>query len=240
MSDIKSDNYILVAKELESSGFEFSSEQIQKLSLYMEGIVDWNEKVNLTAITEPGEFVKKHYIDSLQVLNIADFQEAKRVLDLGTGGGFPGMPLAIACENKQFTLVDSLAKRLRIIDELAAEIGIENVRTIHGRFESLAHDEELREKYELVLSRAVAEMAVLAEYALPFIEVGGSLIAYKTAGEKLDEEIEAAGKAIKTLGGELSRIKKVEYDHALVVINKVKSTPAKYPRKEGTPKKDPL
>jgi len=240
MSELKSDNYKLVAKKLEQAKIECAEVQIQKLSLYMEGILRWNEKVNLTAITNPEEFVEKHYIDSLQVLDVADFQATDSILDIGTGGGFPGVPLAIMCEKKNFILVDSLAKRLKIIDELAAEIGIGNVKTIHGRFEDLAHESEHRQKYELVLSRAVAEMSVLAEYALPFINVGGSLIAYKTAGEKLEEEIEAARKSIKTLGGEMSRIKNVSGGHALVIIEKARPTPPKYPRKAGTPKKEPL
>ena len=240
MSKVNSNNYICVSQWLAGAGLECSEEQVQKLSLYMDGILEWNDKVNLTAIKDPEAFVEKHYIDSLQVLNIADFQASKTVLDLGTGGGFPGVPLAIMCEDKELVLVDSLAKRLKIIDELAEKIGIRNIKTVHGRFEDLAHEERHREKHELVLSRAVAEMAVLAEYALPFTSVGGSLIAYKTAGEKLDEEIAAAEKAIKTLGGELIRIKKVRAEHALVIIKKNKPTPKKYPRKAGTPKKDPL
>lgn len=240
MSEKKNDNYIYVADGLSGAGIECTEEQLQKLTLYMGGILEWNEKVNLTAITEPEEFVERHYVDSLQVLNIGEFQEAAKILDLGTGGGFPGVPLAIICQEKDFTLVDSLAKRLKIIDELTEKLEIENTETVHGRFEDLARDDDHREKYDMVVSRAVAEMAVLAEYALPFIKVGGVLIAYKTAGEKLDVEIDAAKKAIKTLGGQLSRIKNVRGDHALVIISKVKATPTKYPRKAGTPKKDPL
>ena len=217
-----------------------SKKEAEKLSAYMDGVLSWNEKVNLTAITDPEEFVEKHYVDSLSALGVAEFKEAKKILDLGTGGGFPGIPLAIMAEDKDFTLLDSLAKRLKIIDALAEEIGIGNARTIHGRSEDLGQSEEYREKFDVVVSRAVAEMAVLGEYALPFVKVGGALIAYKTGGEKLDQEIEAAKKAIKTLGGELSRIKTGTGDHVLVIIKKIKKTPAKYPRKAGTPKKNPL
>ena len=240
MSEKKSDNYIYVSEGLNRAGIECTKEQLQKLTLYMGGILEWNEKVNLTAITDPEEFVEKHYVDSLQVLNIGEFQYSAKILDLGTGGGFPGIPLAIMREEKKFTLVDSLAKRLKIINELTEKLETKNVETVHGRFEDLARDDAHRENYDVVVSRAVAEMSVLAEYALPFIKVGGALIAYKTAGEKLDGEIDAAKKAIKTLGGQLSRIKNVHGDHALVIINKVKPTPTKYPRKAGTPKKDPL
>ena len=229
-----------VALGLKKAGIEVTKKEVEKLSSYMDGILEWNEKVNLTAIKEPEEFVEKHYIDSLAALKTAEFQDVETVLDLGTGGGFPGIPLAIMAPEKKFTLVDSLAKRLKIIDELAAKCEIYNVETLHGRAEDLAQKEEYRENFDLVVSRAVAEMNVLAEYALPFVKVGGALIAYKTAGEKLDNELEAAAKAIRLLGGELIRTKKGEGDHTLVIIKKTKKTPAKYPRKAGTPKKEPL
>ena len=229
-----------VIADLKKAGIKASKKEAEKLADYMDGILEWNEKVNLTAITEPDEFVEKHYVDSLAALGVAELQEAKNILDVGTGGGFPGVPLAVMAEEKEFTLLDSLAKRLKIIDELAENIGIANIQTVHGRSEDLGQDKEYREAFDLVLSRAVAEMAVLAEYTLPFAKVGGAVIAYKTGGEKLDQEIAGAEKAIKVLGGELSRVKAGSGDHVLVVIKKVKKTPAKYPRKAGTPKKEPL
>ena len=229
-----------VAEGLKEAGIEASSAAVKSLASYMDGILEWNEKVNLTAIKEPEEFVEKHYIDSLAALEVAEFQESKRIMDLGTGGGFPGIPLAVMNPEKEFVLMDSLAKRLKIIDGLAEEIGINNVETVHGRAEDLARQEEYRENFDIVVSRAVAEMKVLAEYALPFVKEGGALIAYKTAGEKLDEEITAAERAIRVLGGELSRTKKGTGDHTLVIVKKIKKTPSKYPRKAGTPKKEPL
>lgn len=240
MSEVKIEKRDYIIKGLKNAGFDPSFEQLEKLEKYMDGILSWNEKVNLTAITKPEEFVEKHYVDSLQAIKLAEFDEAENVLDLGTGGGFPGIPLAIMCPDKNFTLVDSLSKRLKIIDELAEELNINNIETVHGRFEDLGKDVNLRESFEIVVSRAVAEMAVLAEYALPFVSVGGFLIAYKTGGELLDKELDAASNAIKLLGGELIRVKKAQGDHVLAIIKKKKKTPKEYPRRAGTPKKDPL
>lgn len=240
MSELNQETRDYIIQGLKSAEIEASNEQLEKLEKYMDGILSWNEKVNLTAITEPEEFVEKHYVDSLQAIKLAEFNEAVKVLDLGTGGGFPGVPLAIMCPEKEFILVDSLSKRLKIIDELAEALDIDNIKTLHGRFEDLGKDENLRETFEIVVSRAVAEMAVLAEYALPFVSIGGFLIAYKTGGELLDKELDGATRAIKLLGGELIRIKKAQGDHVLVIIKKKKKTPKEYPRRAGTPKKDPL
>ena len=225
---------------LKEIGYTVTDSEIELFEKYMEGILSWNEKVNLTTITEPEEFVKKHYIDSLHAIKTAEFQCAETVLDIGTGGGFPGIPLAIICPEKKFVLVDSLAKRLKIIGELVEKLGIKNVTTIHGRFEDLGNEADLREAFDVVLSRAVAEMPVLAEYALPFVKLEGALIAYKTEGEKLDQELLQAVKAIKTLGGGMPRIKKAAENHVLVVVDKERKTPKAYPRKAGTPKKNPL
>ncbi|MBO4235117.1 MAG: 16S rRNA (guanine(527)-N(7))-methyltransferase RsmG [Firmicutes bacterium] len=229
-----------VIRGLKAASIDSYNAETDKLAAYMEGILEWNEKINLTAIIEPAEFVEKHYIDSLAALKVAEFQDAERIMDLGTGGGFPGVPLAIMRPEKEFILADSIAKRLKIIDKLTMALEISNIETLHGRAEDLAHKEEYRETFDLVVSRAVAEMKVLAEYALPFVKVGGAMIAYKTEGEKLDEEITAAERAIKVLGGRPSRTKKGAGDHVLVIIEKVKKTPPKYPRKAGTPRKEPL
>lgn len=240
MSEIKRETRDYIIQGFKKAKIEFSREQLEKLEKYMDGILSCNEKVNLTAITKPEEFVEKHYLDSLQAIKLAEYKEAESVLDLGTGGGFPGIPLAIMCPDKKFTLVDSLSKRLNIIDELAEELDISNIITLHGRFEDLGKDPTLREGFEIVVSRAVAEMAVLAEYALPFVSVGGFLIAYKTGGELLDEELDSAANAIKLLGGELIRIKKAQGNHVLAIIKKKRKTPKEYPRRAGTPKKAPL
>jgi len=222
---------------------KLTEEQNSILEKYMEGILAWNEKVNLTNITDPAEFRIKHNADSLMCVDFPEFLEAETVIDVGTGGGFPGIPLAVYAPEKQFTLLDSLNKRLKIIDELAGELGIKNINLVHGRAEDAARAKEYREKYDLCVSRAVSNLATLSEYCLPFIKVGGYLLAYKGPGA--EEEVKEAAKALKTLGGSLVDIRETsmeEYglDHRILVIKKVRNTPKAYPRKAGTPLKEPL
>lgn len=224
-------------------GLECSGEQVSKLNKYMEGILEWNEKVNLTRITEPEEFLIKHYLDSLVCCRREEYLKAEKIIDVGTGAGFPGIPLAIMSPDKQFVLMDSLNKRLKIIDELCLEAGIANVQTVHARAEELARNKQHREKYDLCVSRAVANMAVLAEYCLPFIRIGGCLMAYK--GPEAEEEATAAGKAIKLLGGEIQEIYEAKLDeygisHNILIVKKIKNTGSKFPRKAGMPTKEPL
>lgn len=224
-------------------GLSADEEQALKFEKYMTGILEWNEKVNLTRITERDEFIVKHFLDSLVCIRNEEYRSAKKIIDIGTGAGFPGVPLAIASPEKEFVLMDSLNKRLKIIDELCAESGIRNVSTVHARAEELARNKQHREKYDLCVSRAVANMAVLAEYCLPFIKVGGCLMAYK--GPEAYDEAEKAAKAIRLLGGEISEIRDAElekYDisHKIIVIKKIKNTVSKYPRKAGIPSKEPL
>ena len=222
---------------------KLTEEQKLKLEKYMEGILSWNEKVNLTNITDPAEFRIKHNADSLMCVNFPEFQSAKNIIDVGTGGGFPGIPLAVYAPDKHFTLLDSLNKRLRIIDELAGGLDITNITLVHGRAEDVARNREHREKYDLCVSRAVSNLATLSEYCLPFIKVGGYLLADKGPGA--DQEVKDAEKALKTLGGSLVDIRETtmeEYglDHRILVIEKVRNTPKAYPRKAGTPLKEPL
>lgn len=210
---------------------------------YMDGILDKNQFVNLTAIVEPKEFIQKHYIDSLLCCTSDEFQNAKHIIDVGTGGGFPGVPLAILFPEKNFILIDSLNKRIKIINELCASLDIRNVTAIHGRAEELARKEGFRETFDLCVSRAVANMSTLSEYCLPFVKKGGSFIAYK--GPDCEEEIKNAKKAISMLGGKLDRIEgmkieNVPFDHKLIYISKIKNTVSKYPRKAGTPSKEPI
>ena len=206
---------------------------IEKFRLYMEGVLQWNEKVNLTRITEPDEFVSKHFIDSILCCGFDEFKSADRIIDVGTGGGFPGVPLAIVSPDKEYVLMDALSQKAEIY----------NVITVHSRAEDLAVKKEYRQKFDLCVSRAVASSAVLAEYCLPFIRKGGYFLAYK--GPDVYEEAKEAEKAIRILGGELidirdSNLKNFGIDHKIMVIKKIKDTPAKYPRKAGTPSKIPL
>lgn len=230
-------------KALSELGLSAEKEQVRKFEEYMTEILEWNKKVNLTRITERDEFIVKHFLDSLVCVRYDEYRAAKRIIDIGTGAGFPGVPLAIASPEKEFVLMDSLNKRLRIIDELCTDIKIGNVSTVHARAEELARNKQHREKYDLCVSRAVANMAVLAEYCMPFIKVGGCLMAYK--GPEAYDEAEKAENALKLLGGEISEIRdakleKYDISHKIIVIKKIKSTVPKYPRKAGIPAKEPL
>ncbi len=228
---------------LEQLNIPYTEETIEKYRLYMEGIIEWNEKVNLTSITDRDDFIKLHFVDSIMSVPCEEFQKAKRIIDVGTGGGFPGIPLALAAPDKEFVLMDSLNKRIKIINQLCEEIGITNVTAVHARAEELAKNKAHRQKYDLCVSRAVANLSTLSEYCLPFIKQGGWFLSYK--GPDTDKELADAKKAIKILGGQIDReelasMESSGLEHKIIFIKKVKDTPAKYPRKAGTPSKDPL
>lgn len=228
---------------LQQLNISWEEKTLEKYSAYMDGILKWNKMVNLTSITDPEEFIEKHYIDSLLSVPCREFQRAGYIIDVGTGGGFPGIPLALAAPDKQFLLMDSLGKRIRIIQELCQEIGIKNVTAVHARAEELAKKKEYRERYDLCVSRAVANLSTLSEYCLPFIKQGGWFLAYK--GPDTDQEKKDASRAISILGGKVRREEKASLEnfgleHKIIFIEKIKKTPSKYPRKAGTPSKDPL
>lgn len=228
-------------KAFEQLGIPVEEEIIKQYEAYMEGILRWNENINLTAIKDRDEFVIKHFVDSLLCCNFPEYINGESVVDMGTGAGFPGVPLAIISPEKEFLLADSLKKRLKVIDQLTASMGIDNVITVHGRAEELARNKAYREKFDVCVSRAVANMTVLAEYCLPLIRVGGYLLAYK--GPDAEKEAEDAKKALKILGGKINRIQSVNlagFDHNIIVIEKIRETPAKFPRKAGTPAKEPI
>ena len=226
---------------VKSLGMDLTEEQIRQFEAYRAGVLEWNEKVNLTAITDPEEFEMKHFADSVMSAGNDIVKNAKKIIDVGTGGGFPGIPLAILFPDKQFTLMDSLGKRIKIIDQLAKEIGIKNVELVHARAEDLAKKKEYREQYDVCVSRAVANLATLSEYCIPFVKIGGYFAPYKTAAA--EEEIAEGKKALFILGGHLESVSEfsdAELDHTILWIKKVKMTPVKYPRKAGTPSKEPL
>lgn len=228
---------------LEKIGVTLSEKQIEQFLCYYEMLVETNEKFNLTAITEFEDVLNKHFIDSLCAAGQKDFIKAKSLIDVGTGAGFPGIPIKIAFPEKEVFLLDSLGKRVKFLNEVIDKLGLENICAAHGRAEDFAGKLEYREKYDLCVSRAVARLSTLSEYCLPFIKVGGEFIAYKS--EKAKEEIEEGMNAIKILGGKLDEVIEMELPanmgyRSFACIKKTKNTPKKYPRKAGTPTKEPL
>lgn len=224
-------------------GVSLSDEQIQQFISYYEILIEWNAFMNLTAITEYEAVMKKHFVDSISLIKAYDATNSVSVIDVGTGAGFPGLALKIAYPNLEITLLDSLNKRIQFLNEVIEKLGLEKVYTIHGRAEDFAKPGKLREKFDLCVSRAVANLSTLSEYCLPFVKENGCFISYKS--EKISEELIAAGNAITLLGGKIE--KQVEFTlpdsdiyRNLFVIRKVKPTPKKFPRKAGLPAKEPL
>ena len=230
-------------KDYKSLGIELTEKQVEQFIIYYEMLVEWNEVMNLTAITEFDDVMKKHFIDSISLIKGYDVTRGVSVIDVGTGAGFPGLALKIAYPNLQVTLLDSLNKRINFLNAVIDKLQLTGVEAIHGRAEDFSKTDKLREKYDLCVSRAVANLSTLSEYCLPFVKVGGQFISYKS--EKIAEEKEAAGNAIKILGGKVTN--QVEFTlpdsdiyRNLFVIEKIKQTPKKYPRKAGLPGKEPL
>lgn len=224
-------------------GITLSERQISQFSRYYTHLIKVNEVMNLTAITSFRDVVIKHFIDSLSLVKAVDPHKINTLLDLGTGAGFPGVPLKIAFPHLKVTLADSLQKRLRFLEEVIALCELEDIDTVHGRAEELARQECYREKFDLCVSRAVANLSTLSEYCLPFVRIGGSFIAYKT--DRSEEEQKAAEKAIHILGGKKEKtvdfiLPACDLGRSLVVIKKKTPTPGRYPRKSGTPAKTPL
>ena len=230
-------------KDLAELGIELTDRQIEKFLLYYEMLVEWNGFMNLTAITEYDEVMKKHFIDSLSLIKAYDLSQEKKVIDIGTGAGFPGLVLKIAFPQLEITLLDSLNKRIQFLDAVIQNLSLTGVETVHGRAEDFAKPGKLRECFDLVVSRAVSNLSTLSEYCLPFVKQGGYFISYKS--EKISEETEAAKNAITLLGGKIQ--KQVDFTlpdsdiyRNFLLIEKVTATPKKYPRKAGLPSKEPL
>ncbi len=224
-------------------GIELTQKQYEQFIKYMRLVQEWNEKINLTAITEDEEFVKKHFIDCIKAFKSEAIKNANTIIDVGTGAGFPGVPIAILHNNAKITLLDSLNKRINFLNTVVRELGLNNVTTIHSRAEDGARKPELREKFDVATSRAVANMAVLSEFCMPYVKKSGHFVALK--GPSIDEELKNGTNAIKILGGELKNIIEVSIEdtdlrHNIVEIIKVNNCPKAYPRKAGTVNKKPL
>lgn len=231
----------ILQKQTEKLGVELDDKQKEKFYNYMELLIRWNENINLTAITEPKEVLQKHFVDSLTIIPYVE--KNAKVIDVGTGAGFPGIPLKIAEKNVEVTLLDALNKRLNFLNEVINKLELSNIETVHLRAEEAGKDKDLREKFDISVSRAVAPLAILVEYLLPLVKINGKCICMK--GSNIKEEIENSKKAIEILGGKIEKIEEFtlpnsEIKRNIIVIRKVMKTPNKYPRKPGTPSKEPI
>ena len=225
-------------------GIQLSEKQLEQFYDYFQFLVEKNKVMNLTAITEEDAVITKHFCDSLcLVKGFSDIEKTVSLIDVGTGAGFPGIPLKITFPHLKVTLLDSLNKRVRFLEEVCERLDLENVTCVHARAEDGGRNKDLREKFDLCVSRAVSNLATLSEYCLPYVKVGGNFISYKSG--TVQEELQQAEKAVKILGGKIQdvvyfNLPDSEIQRSLVVIEKMKPTPGRYPRKAGTPLKEPL
>ena len=220
-----------------------TEKQEEQFMQYYELLVEWNKVMNLTGITEFDEVMRKHFLDSLSIVKAIEKKDMLRVLDLGTGAGFPVIPLKIMVPEWDIVLLDSLNKRIKFLNEVIGQLGLQKISTIHGRAEDFARKEEYREKFDLVVSRAVANLSSLSEYCLPYVKQQGIFVSYKASD--VEEEVREAKKAVTVLGGNLEKtvefqLPDTDIDRTLLVIQKIKKTPGKYPRKAGLPSKEPI
>lgn len=227
----------------EELGIALDDTQKQQFIAFYEYLVEKNKVMNLTGITEFQEVLVKHFLDSIACVKAIDMTKVSKIMDIGTGAGFPGVPLKIAFPHLEACLLDSLKKRVNFLEETFALLKLENISAIHGRAEEFAKNKVYREQYDLCVSRAVSNLATLSEYCLPYVKVGGHFISYKSG--TIQEELQQAEKAVKILGGKIQdvvyfNLPDSEIQRSLVVIEKMKPTPGRYPRKAGTPLKEPL
>ena len=218
-----------------------SDEQVNKFYKYMSLLIEWNEKINLTAITEPKDIILKHFIDSMTISKY--IKDSDRIIDVGTGAGFPGIPIKIIKEENEIVLLDSLNKRISFLNEVIKELGLNNINCIHSRAEEAGRNKNFREKFDISTSRAVANMSVLSEYLIPFTKMGGKVIFMK--GSEIEQELEDSKNAIKLLGGKINKIDNFylpnsDMQRNIILIDKIEKTNSKYPRKPGTPTKEPI
>ncbi|WP_306480482.1 16S rRNA (guanine(527)-N(7))-methyltransferase RsmG [Mediterraneibacter sp.] len=230
-------------EELQKLNITLTEYQKEQFDRYYQMLVEWNKVMNLTGITDYDEVNLKHFTDSLTVVRTLDLNEICSVIDIGTGAGFPGLPIKIAFPNIKVVLLDSLNKRIKFLDAVAEELNLTGIETLHGRAEDYAKKKEYREQFDLCVSRAVANLSTLSEYCIPFVKKNGYFVSYKSGSS--DEEIKQSEKAVNILGGEIIKVDKfllpgTDMGRSLVNIKKLRNTPLKYPRKAGIPSKEPL
>lgn len=229
-------------EDCKDMGIDLSEIQISQFQHYFELLTEWNRFMNLTAITDFPEVLKKHYLDSLSLVKIADVARIHSVIDIGTGAGFPGIPLKIAFPHLKIVLLDSLGKRVKFLNHVIDELQMKEITAIHGRAEDFAKDINYREQFDAAVSRAVANLSSLCEYCIPYVKQGGVFVSYKSGA--VDEELQAARNAIEILGGKTENVCKFSLldigERSLIAVKKKKATPKKYPRKAGMPSREPI
>ena len=236
-------DYQILEQKLGELGIKQDQNQLERFHKFYQLLIEWNKVMNLTGITEYEDVVEKHFVDSLSIIKAIDLSGIHTVIDVGTGAGFPGIPLKIAFPHLRVVLLDSLNKRIKFLDEVISQLGLTEICTIHGRAEEYARKEEYREQFDLCVSRAVANLSTLSEYCLPYIQVGGMFVPYKS--DEIDDEVEQSKKAVRILGGNIKDVMKFELPgtdihRSFVLIHKEQHTQKKYPRKAGIPAKEPL
>lgn len=228
-------------KYLKEIKIELNKEQIEKFYKYMNLLIEWNKKINLTAITDPEEIILKHFVDSLTIAE--HIEENSKLVDIGTGAGFPGIPIKILRNDVEITLADSLNKRINFLNEVIKQLDLKNISAVHTRAEEFGKSKQYREKFDIATSRAVANLSTLSEYLIPLVKPTGKVIFMK--GSEVKEELENAKNAINILGGKIEKeesfnLPNTDMKRNLIIVNKIKATPAKYPRKPGIPAKEPI
>ena len=230
-------------QEVDNLGLILNKKQKEQFDQYYNLLIEWNKVMNLTAITDYDQVNLKHFTDSLTIVKVISMEKMENMIDVGTGAGFPGIPIKIMFPHLKVVLLDSLNKRVKFLNTVIEELGLKDISAVHGRAEDIGKNKLYREKFDLCVSRAVANLSTLCEYCLPFVGITGSFVSYKSADS--EEEIKNAEGAVKILGGKIDGIEKftlpeTEIGRALVKIVKIKSTPGKYPRKAGLPSKEPI
>lgn len=228
---------------LDKMKIQYNDEQIEQFRSYYELLTEWNKKINLTAITGYEDVVRKHFIDSILICSLLDLNKDIRIIDVGTGAGFPGIPIKILNPDCRIVLLDSLNKRVRFLETVVDELGLENVECIHGRAEDVSREKKYRASFDFSVSRAVANLSTLCEYCIPFLKKGGMFVSYKS--DKADDEINGSENAVRTLGSEITSVKKIALPETdivrkFIMITNIKQVSNIYPRKAGIPAKDPL